>query len=488
MIKAFIVFSLLCFINARFTTNSTCKNCIGKIHSKQDLQLARHSLIIDKNQSCQNQRYTFFIIVKSGSFEKRSFTRSTWAKEISEHFKIPILYAIGYPKDPHFQKYIIAEDLKYHDLLQFNILEDYYNLTLKTTSVLLWYDRYCSKNSQFLLYVDDDVLIHVDKLIVYMHRTVNSDSIQGWFEKSVHIQREGMGGVSVDDFPIDFVPDYLWGAAVVYPSHIISNRLISAIFNSTVPIFFRDDVFINGFMAQQAGSEYLLYVDDDVLIHVDKLIIYMHRTVNNDSIQGWFENAVHIQREGMGGVSVDDFPIDFAPDYLWGATVVYPSHIISNRLISAIFNSTVPIFFRDDVFINGFMAQQAGIKREHMKGIFCFDPTQDDLNSKMILINFKNEEARENTWNCYKNGVRSNKKLPLFLCKVMCGMCLFIIIFGYCCKYFMETVDFDHLKLVCYQCFYKYHYPCKQNTNLMILMNGQQYSRNGIQQLFLTFQ
>ncbi|CAF4545015.1 unnamed protein product, partial [Rotaria socialis] len=253
MIKAFIVFSLLCFINARFTTNSTCKNCIGKIHSKQDLQLARHSLIIDKNQSCQNQRYTFFIIVKSGSFEKRSFTRSTWAKEISEHFKIPILYAIGYPKDPHFQKYIIAEDLKYHDLLQFNILEDYYNLTLKTTSVLLWYDRYCSKNSQFLLYVDDDVLIHVDKLIVYMHRTVNSDSIQGWFEKSVHIQREGMGGVSVDDFPIDFVPDYLWGAAVVYPSHIISNRLISAIFNSTVPIFFRDDVFINGFMAQQAG-------------------------------------------------------------------------------------------------------------------------------------------------------------------------------------------------------------------------------------------
>ncbi|CAF4989799.1 unnamed protein product, partial [Rotaria socialis] len=214
----------------------------------------------------------------------------------------------------------------------------------------------------------------------------------------------------------------------------------------------------------------------------------MHRTVNNDSIQGWFEKSVHIQREGMGGVSVDDFPIDFVPDYLWGAAVVYPSHIISNRLISAIFNSTVPIFFRDDVFINGFMAQQAGIKREHMKGIFCFDPTQDDLNSKMILINFKNEEARENTWNCYKNGVRSNKKLPLFLCKVMCGMCLFIIIFGYCCKYFMETVDFDHLKLVCYQCFYKYHYPRKQNINLMILMNGQQYSRNRIQQLFLTFQ
>ncbi|CAF3641851.1 unnamed protein product [Rotaria socialis] len=296
MKKILILISIFYCINAKLLTNSTCNDCIGKIHSKQDLQLARQSLVIDKNQFCHNKQYTFIIIVKSGSFGKRNFTRSTWAKEISEHFKIPILYAIGYPKDPHLQKYIIAEDLLYHDLLQFNIVESYYNLTLKTTSVLLWYDRYCSKN-----------------------------------------------------------------------------------------------------------SEYLLYVDDDVLIHVDKLIMYMHRTVSNDSIQGWFENSGHIQRKGMGGVSVDDFPIDVVPDYLWGAAVVYPSHIISNQLIGAIFNSTVPIFFRDDVFINGFMAQQAGVKREQMTGILCFDPTEDDLDSNMIVIDFKNEEARENTWNCYRN-------------------------------------------------------------------------------------
>ncbi|CAM4817030.1 unnamed protein product [Rotaria magnacalcarata] len=381
MIKALIVFSLICFINAKFTTNSTCKDCKGKIHTKQDLQLTKRCLIIDKNQICHNRKYNFIVIVKSGSFQRRNLTRSTWAKEIIEHFNIPILYAIGYPKDSDLQKDIIAEDLKYHDLLQFNILESYYNLTLKTTSVLLWYDRYCSKNSEYLLYVDDDVLIHVDKLIVYMRRTVNNDSIQGWFEKSVHIQREGIGGVSVDDFPIDVVPDYLWGAAVVYPSHIISNRLISAIFNSTVPIFFRDDVFINGFMAQQAG-----------------------------------------------------------------------------------------------------------IKREPMKGILCFDPTEGDLESNIIVVGFKNEEARENTWNCYKNGVKRNKNPSLFLCKTVYGMCLFIIIIGYCWKYFMETIYFDHLKLVCYHCFYKFHYPYKGNIYLMILMNGQQYSRNGIQQLFLTFQ
>ncbi|CAF4349384.1 unnamed protein product [Rotaria magnacalcarata] len=334
MEKILILISIFYCINAKLSTNSTCNNCIGKIHSKQDLQLARQIPIIDKSHSCPNHRYTFFIIVKSGSFEKRNFTRSTWAKEIIEHFNIPILYAIGYPKDSDLQKDIIAEDLKYHDLLQFNILESYYNLTLKTTSVLLWYDRYCSKNSEYLLYVDDDVLIHVDKLIMYMYRTVNNDSIQGWFEKSGHIQRKGIGGVSVDDFPIDIVPDYLWGAAVVYPSHIISNRLISAIFNSTVPIFFRDDVFINGFMAQQAG-----------------------------------------------------------------------------------------------------------IKREPMKGILCFDPTEDDLDSNMIVIDFKNEEARENTWNCYKNGVKCNKNLPLLLFKIFSGIFLSMVLICYCAKYRFNVND-----------------------------------------------
>ncbi|CAF3641908.1 unnamed protein product [Rotaria socialis] len=376
-----ILVSLVYCFNAKLSTNSKCENCLGKIHTKQDLQLTKQSLIIDKNQTCYNRKYKFLIIVKSSGFVKRNLTRSTWAKEIIEYYSIPILYAIGYPKDPDLQKDIIAEDLKYHDLLQFNILENYYNLTLKTTSVLLWYDRYCSKNSQFLLYVDDDVLIHVDKLIVYMHRTVNNDSIQGWFEKSVHIQREGMGGVSVDDFPIDFVPDYLWGAAVVYPSHIISNQLIGAIFNSTVPIFFRDDVFINGFMAHQAG-----------------------------------------------------------------------------------------------------------IKREQMKGIVLYDRRRNDLFWNMIVIYFKDEESFENVWSCYKNGTNCNQNLALLLLIGISGTCLFIIIIGYCCKCFKKTVYCDQLEHERCQCFYEYYQLCKRNINLMSMMNRELYSKTTMQQASLILQ
>ena len=307
-----ILFYLFYSISAKLTTPAICRNCSGKIHTKEDLEIAKRPLIINKNKICSKEKYEFFIIVKSGNFHRRNLTRATWAKEITGHFNIPVLYAIGYPKKSSMQKEIISEDEQYNDILQFDFLESYYNLTIKTTSVLLWYDRYCSKNSDYLLYVDDDILIHVDKLIMYMIQINSTDTIEGWFEKSGRIQRTGIGGVTKEDFPLDIVPSYLWGAAVLYPSNIISNALLKSIFNTTVPIFFRDDVFINAFIAEQAG-----------------------------------------------------------------------------------------------------------IKRKHMKGILLYDSTEDDLKTNMIIFDFKTEKERERAWNCYKYDIQCNKNLLLLLFKIL---------------------------------------------------------------------
>ncbi|CAF1317717.1 unnamed protein product [Rotaria sp. Silwood1] len=366
---------------AKLTTRSACKDCFGKIHTQEQLQLVKQPLIINKNQACQNEKTKFFIIVKSGSFQRRNFTRSTWAQEIIEHFNVPVLYAIGYPQDSAMQKEIIEEDEKYHDLLQFNFLESYYNLTLKTTSVLVWYDQHCSKNSDYLFYVDDDVLIHVDKLILYMNQVSNNDTIEGWFEKSGKIQRKGIGGVSKENFPINIVPDYLWGAAVLYPSNIISNLLIKAIFNTTIPIFFRDDVFINGFMAEQAG-----------------------------------------------------------------------------------------------------------IKRKHMKGILTHDQTEDDLKTNMIIIDFKNEENRQKAWNCYKYNIQCNKNLPLLLFRIFAGISLFIVMIGSCYKYFTSTFYYKQLKHEFDFWYYTTNQWFKQNMNLTLMRNRRQYSSRGIQKTMLGVQ
>ena len=252
MRSLWIVISFFYLINGRVTVPKICRNCLGKIHTRTELELTKHPLIVDKNYTCHHEQYKFVIIVKSSNFQRRNFTRHTWAAEIIEHFNIPVLYAVGYSPDTNINEEILREDELHHDLLQFPILESYYNLTLKTISILHWYNEYCSNSSTYLLYVDDDILIHVDRLMFYINEKNTSDAIEGWFETLGKIQRTGIGGISKENFPIDIVPDYLWGAAVLYPSKVIANALLPTIYNTSLPIFFRDDVFINGFIAQEA--------------------------------------------------------------------------------------------------------------------------------------------------------------------------------------------------------------------------------------------
>jgi hypothetical protein len=340
MKNVLFLISIFYFIDAKITPTSICRDCQGKIHSREQLELTKQPLIIDKNEICLNEKFQFIIIVKSGNFQRRNFTRQTWAKEIIEHFNIPVLYAVAYPSNSSLEKQILLEDKIHHDLLQFPIIENYYNLTLKTISVLIWYTHYCSNNSNYLLYVDDDVLIHVDKLIMYMNENRNTNSIEGWFETLGKIQRTGMGGISKEDFPIDIVPDYLWGAAVLYPTNILADVLIKRIFNTKIPIFFRDDVFINGFIAQEAG-----------------------------------------------------------------------------------------------------------INRKSMKGVVTYDPSQDDLNNNMIVIDFKNEEHRMRAWNCYRYYIQCNKDAPIVLIlKILIGICVILIIAYICWKYFKSTRVYHQLK------------------------------------------
>lgn len=291
MKNLWILISLFALIDGRILRTKFCRDCQGKLHTREELQSTKLPLLLDKNTTCFREQYKFIVIVKSSSFQRRNFTRRTWAREIIEHFNIPVLYAVGYTQNATINEQIRVEDRMYNDLLQFPILESYYNLTLKTISILLWYDRYCSNSSTYLFYVDDDILIHVDRFIVFMNEKNQSNAMEGWFETLGKIQRTGLGGISKEHFPIDIVPDYLWGAAVLYPSNVISHALIPTIFNTSLPIFFRDDVFINGFIAEeakvkrQAMNDIVLY--DRTENQLQKTMIVISFQTEEDRYRAW---------------------------------------------------------------------------------------------------------------------------------------------------------------------------------------------------------
>lgn len=320
---------LLSFLSVQSVDQNRCPKCVGRIHQKEELLLTQEELVIDKKDFCRNHPSAYLVIVKSGSFPRRNLTRYTWAKELIDHFHIPVLYALASPNNVSVQQSILNEDQLNHDLLQFHLLENYYNLTLKTISVFHWYNRWCATRTRALLYFDDDLLVNVDRLIVYLRRWNESQTIEGWFEKSGKIQRSGMGGVSKEDFPIDYVPDYLWGAAVIYPSSVIRHALLPGIFQTKLPIFFRDDVFINGFIAEEMS-----------------------------------------------------------------------------------------------------------VKRKLLNGIRSYDPTEDDLRRRIILIDFPSEEHRLRAWLCFRQGTHCNKN-PLRLLSRIFFVVFLLLLLG---KFFFHCI------------------------------------------------
>ncbi|KIH62075.1 hypothetical protein ANCDUO_07644 [Ancylostoma duodenale] len=60
-------------------------------------------------------------------------------------------------------KRLIAEQEQYNDLIVTDMEESYENLVLKVYSVMVFFQQYCI-SATFLMKVDDDVLIHLDRM------------------------------------------------------------------------------------------------------------------------------------------------------------------------------------------------------------------------------------------------------------------------------------------------------------------------------------
>ena len=58
------------------------------------------------------------------------------------------------------------------DLVQENFVDSYRNLTLKTLMAIRWASTYCS-NANFVLKIDDDVLVNPSPLLEYLDNRTN---------------------------------------------------------------------------------------------------------------------------------------------------------------------------------------------------------------------------------------------------------------------------------------------------------------------------
>ena len=127
---------------------------------------------------CRNSTGGLFVAVISAPdyFDKRQIIRQTWLRHMSEQSKQLNLsgfgFIVGLPKNNDTQVRIEKESAAYGDVLQIDMMDDYYNLTLKVVGLTNWLHDHCSR-VDFVLKVDDDVYVNVHNLIPSL-KAVNS--------------------------------------------------------------------------------------------------------------------------------------------------------------------------------------------------------------------------------------------------------------------------------------------------------------------------
>lgn len=128
-------------------------------------------MLINHPEKCADGEVHLLMVVKSviEQHDRREAVRETWGKERTvDGRKITTLFLLGSPasgKDTkNLQKLIEYEDQIYGDILQWDFMDTFFNLTLKEVNFLKWFDLYCP-GVRFIFKGDDDVFVNTHNLL-----------------------------------------------------------------------------------------------------------------------------------------------------------------------------------------------------------------------------------------------------------------------------------------------------------------------------------
>lgn len=129
----------------------------------------------------QNLLVVILVISKPNDFHRRKIIRETWGSQVKKNPLVKIYFVIGKPHDQaddSIQNDIQYENDQFNDLIQFNFIDTYYNLTIKSLAMLRWSMVQCAM-VKFVYKVDDDVIVNIENLVSFCNEHYNEMAIWG---------------------------------------------------------------------------------------------------------------------------------------------------------------------------------------------------------------------------------------------------------------------------------------------------------------------
>lgn len=133
------------------------------------------------------------------------------------------------------------------DIIQFDFVDSYQNLTLKILNGFRWVVENCGK-VRYILKADDDVFVNVIVIldVLKSYTVPPRGAVFGFIYGGGQVWRHGMWAVSRDDYPKDFYPAYASGTAYLLTRNLLEDIISIAERKN----YFRvEDVYITGIIA-----------------------------------------------------------------------------------------------------------------------------------------------------------------------------------------------------------------------------------------------
>src|SRR5882724_331894 len=136
--------NILIIIFITFSINE-CKSEIERqfYASKHLLEWTKNEPLIEPKPCMEEHPIVVFIKMFFNGTQSRKWMqmlRNTWVKEVKSH-NISVYFYIGRRDNEAEQELYESDAQTYGDILQFDIIDGYYNLTLKAISTLRWINK-----------------------------------------------------------------------------------------------------------------------------------------------------------------------------------------------------------------------------------------------------------------------------------------------------------------------------------------------------------
>ncbi|WKX99796.1 hypothetical protein Q1695_014573 [Nippostrongylus brasiliensis] len=212
-----------------------------------------NSLILSKPNIPEQSKVIVLVCTKPNSFDVRMAIRETWAnpllsKAVNDNFvSVVFLIGTGFVGDS-----VKNEIQTSNDILQVDLHDSYSNLVYKLLAAYRWIAAHHS--SKFVLKIDSDVVILLDKVIETLNFNTSAPSMYCFVHRfSVPDRQPGSRWyIPPSIYPPYYLPDYCSG-----PIYMMSPTALSAILALApkAQVFEVEDAFFTGVLAQKAGVQ-----------------------------------------------------------------------------------------------------------------------------------------------------------------------------------------------------------------------------------------